>query len=65
MFPLVRLPKKFKEFLWNSMMEDAGREFPLVRLPKKFKVFCCSSEKCPLCLVSISSTSEEVQRLDF
>ena len=59
-FPLVQLPKKFRA---SSKMASARLllEFPLVQLPKKFR-----AESRPTRLgvesVSISSTSEEVQR---
>ena len=37
MFPLVQLPKKFKEEI--PIEVKIGEKFPLVQLPKKFKDF--------------------------
>ena len=60
-FPLVQLPKKFKASVQVTITNTD--KFPLVQLPKKFK----ESDFCDIArrpLVSISSTSEEVQRID-
>ena len=62
-FPLVQLPKKFKDDLANWQQQSATA-FPLVQLPKKFKVFCSAICVFRSNCVSISSTSEEVQRGD-
>ena len=60
LFPLVQLPKKFKE--QALAYPRWGYWFPLVQLPKKFKAFH-RAHGILLWVVSISSTSEEVQRL--
>jgi len=62
-FPLVQLPKKFKDEAACRQAASVLGEFPLVQLPKKFKAFLCQFRITPF-QVSISSTSEEVQR-DF
>jgi len=58
-FPLVQLPKKFKAH--PSNFHPSADLFPLVQLPKKFKAVLAADGKRTTQLVSISSTSEEVQ----
>ena len=58
MFPLVQLPKKFKDSTKPGVYHQ-GTVFPLVQLPKKFKAVV-TRWKSACVQVSISSTSEEV-----
>jgi len=59
-FPLVQLPKKFK--VCPNRRIDGEKVFPLVQLPKKFKAEFDQVHLVTQGRVSISSTSEEVQR---
>jgi len=61
-FPLVQLPKKFKDMQLSFFHLLVPLSFPLVQLPKKFKALGEVSAFDEGCQVSISSTSEEVQR---
>ncbi len=60
MFPLIQLPKKFREYVFGIVNNQDG-EFPLIQLPKKFRaVSTCNDVHDDLFPVSINSTSEEV-----
>ena len=61
-FPLVQLPKKFKELISFWIRHLKRLRFPLVQLPKKFKDDGMIPRPTSEEIVSISSTSEEVQR---